>query len=101
MAQPSGQWTPLDRKIYAYSKYDGSRDPSKDFHQPNQVGKRGSQPRGIFTNGSIMWVSDDRDKKIYAYDATGNHSRSSNNDFNNLGSEGNATNHGAFGQMAP
>ena len=76
-----------DRKIYAYSKYDGSRDPSKDF--TNLVSSGNSHPIGIFTDGSTMWVTDAQDDKIYAYEATGDHSRFSNRDFNSLGSAGN------------
>ena len=52
-------------KIYAYKMIDKSRDSAKDFDTLNAAGNR--IPRGIWSDGTTMWVTDSQDDKIYAY----------------------------------
>ena len=73
----------LDRdnnKLYAYEMLGENRgdpDPSKNIDLLKDITLNGEgesfrsylgNPRGIWSNGEIMWVSDLDDKKIYAYD---------------------------------
>ena len=41
------------------------RDPGRDVHL---VATGANNPRGIWSDGTTMWVADDEDLKIYAYD---------------------------------
>ena len=43
----------------------GSRDSSKDFDTLSAAGNTG--PRGIWSDGTTMWVTDTGDTKLYAY----------------------------------
>ena len=52
-------------KLYAYKLSDGSRDSGKDFN--TLVGAGNKHPRGIWSDGTTMWVADRDDDKIYAY----------------------------------
>ena len=51
--------------IYAYDISLQIRDPRKDFTALSAAGN--DRPRGIWSNGTIMWVADQADNKIYAY----------------------------------
>ena len=76
----------VDRRIYAYRMSDKSRDSGKDF---NTLGPAGNdRPRGIWSDGVTMWVSDSVDDKIYAYRMS-DKSRDSGKDFNTLDPAGN------------
>ena len=55
-------------KIYAYDMTTKARDSSQDFDTLNAAGN--TSPRGIWSNGTTMWVSDQTTDKIYAYDMT-------------------------------
>ena len=82
----------VDNKIYAYHHFrmglptPTSRDSAKDF---NTLGAAGNNdPRGIWSDGTTMWVADLVDDKIYAYNlATKAYNR--NADFNTLIAAGN------------
>ena len=52
-------------KLYAFSLSDRSRDASKDFNTLEGAGN--NQPRGLWSDGTTMWVADAKDDKIYAY----------------------------------
>ena len=54
-----------DGKLYAYNRYGGDRDPSKDFNTLRATGN--TRPWGIWSDGETMWVADQADKKIYSY----------------------------------
>ena len=73
----------LDRRIYAYTLSNGSRDRSKEF---SDVGS--FVPKSIWSDGETMWVSDDFSDKIYAYKMS-DKSRDSGKDFNTLNATGN------------
>ena len=61
-----------------------ARDPAKDF----DFSESNADPRGIWSDGTTMWVADSDDRKIYAYAlATGE--RDSSKDFNTLAEAGN------------
>ena len=52
-----------DAKIYAYRKFDGTRDSARDI--PLHSGN--ARPRGIWSNDTTIWVVDLQDIKVYAY----------------------------------
>ena len=54
-----------DGKVYAYRMSDKTRDAFRDFDTLDDAGNR--RPFGIWSNGTTMWVADDRADKIYAY----------------------------------
>ena len=54
-----------DDKIYAYNMKTKARDSAKDFTTLYAAGN--SDPRGIWSDGTTMWVVDWRDATIYAY----------------------------------
>ena len=58
-----------------------ARDPGNDFNTLDAAGNDG--PRGLWSDGSTMWVVDITDDKIYAYDM-GTKARKSSEDFNTL-----------------
>ena len=72
-----------DRRIYAYTLSNGSRDRSKEF---SDVGS--FIPESIWSDGETMWVSDSFYDKIYAYKMS-DKSRDSGKDFNTLNATGN------------
>ena len=57
--------TSLNSKIYAFNLSAKTRDAAKDFETLNAAGNH--QPRGLWSDGTTMWVMDDEDDKIYAY----------------------------------
>ena len=78
-ANPQGIWLDddtmwvaddADGKLYAYNLSNRSRDTSKEFNlhsnNANSSADNGD-PTGIWSNGKTMWVADDVDDKIYAY----------------------------------
>ena len=59
----------------------GERDPGKDFDTLNATGN--SNPQGIWSDGTTVWVVDEADDKIYAYDMA-TKAYDSSKDFNTL-----------------
>ena len=57
----------MQDKLYAYTLAGGSRDSSKDF----TLDSDNSSPRGIWSDGTTIWVVDSGDDKLYAYDLSG------------------------------
>ena len=62
--------------------------PAKDFDTLTAAGN--NNPRGIWSDGKTMWVSDWEDKKIFAYDMT-TKARDPAKDFDTLRAAGNNT----------
>ena len=52
-------------KIYAFHLSEGTRYAAKDFDTLSAAGNR--IPRGLWSDGTTMWVTDSEDEKIYAY----------------------------------
>ena len=78
----------LNDKLYAYDMATKSRVPEKDFNtlEPagNTLGAAGNTwPRGIWSDGTTMWVADSLDDKVYAYDMA-TKARAPGKDFNTL-----------------
>ena len=65
---------------------DKARDSSKDFDTLSAAGN--TNPRGIWSNGTTMWVSDQTTDKIYAYNMS-DKARDSSKDFDTLSAAGN------------
>ena len=61
---PSGDTS--SAKLFAYNMATKARDSAKDFNTLDEAGN--DDPRGLWSDGSIMWVVDQADEKIYAYD---------------------------------
>ena len=61
-----------DQKVYAYAMDTKARVPGRDFNNLHRVNEAGeypdAEPNGIWSDGDIMWVLDDDDHAIYAYD---------------------------------
>ena len=57
--------SPGGRKIYAYDMTTKEREEEKEFNSLIAAGQ--SNPKGIWSNGDIMWVVDKGEDKIYAY----------------------------------
>ena len=53
-------------KIFAYTLSNGQRDEDRDFDTLEAADN--TRPKGIWSDGEIMWVADSLDKKLYAYD---------------------------------
>ena len=65
---------------------DFARDPDEDFDTLDDAGN--DNPKGIWSDGTTMWVVDDGDGKIYAY-ILNTKARDSAKDFNTLDAAGN------------
>ena len=61
----TGQDNNVGNKIYAFNLSARTRDAAKDFETLNAAGNH--RPRGLWSDGTTMWVMDDEDGKIYAY----------------------------------
>ena len=59
----------LNDKLYAYDMVTKARVPTKDFTTLTAAGN--TESGGIWSDGTTMWVADETDDKIYAYDARG------------------------------
>ena len=81
---PSGVWsdgTTLwvsdsgDDKVYAYTLSDGARDTAKEFNLAssswNQATQDNGNSRGMWSDGTTLWVGDLTDKRLYAYTLAG------------------------------
>ena len=75
-----------DSNIYAYDLATKARVPAKDFNTLDAAGN--DSPRGIWSDGTTMWVADIWDNKVYAYDLVSK-ARVSAKDFNALEDAGN------------
>ena len=64
----------------------GAYLPARDFNTLTNVGN--TFPGGLWSDGTTMWVADDGDDKIYAYDLA-TKERNTNEDFNTLSAAGN------------
>ena len=65
-------------KLFAYNMSTKQRDSAKDFNTLDAAGN--DNPRGLWSDGSTMWVVDQFDEKLYAYDMD-TKARVSNEDF--------------------
>ena len=70
-----------------------SHDPSKDFDTLDAAGN--DDPRGIWSDGVTIWVTDDEDEKIYAYNIM-TKARDPSKDFENLEAAGNVAPRGIW-----
>ena len=68
-------------KLFAYNMSTKARDSAKEFNTLDAAGN--DNPRGLWSDGSTMWVVDYSDQKVYAYDMD-TKARVSSKDFNNL-----------------
>ncbi len=65
-----------------------SRNPAQDFNTLIAAGN--NSPRGLWSNGTTMWVENGRDSKLYAYKMV-DKSRDPSKDFNSFIAAGNAS----------
>ena len=60
-----------DNKVFAYTISSGAYDPTKDFEElylsTNTAAQNAESPRGIWSNGTTMFVVDDGDDNVFAY----------------------------------
>ena len=59
-----------DNKVYAYKMSDKSHDPDKDFatlDDADNDAADNNDPRGLWSDGSVLWTADSEDDKLYAY----------------------------------
>ncbi|WP_420621973.1 Calx-beta domain-containing protein [Candidatus Poriferisodalis sp.] len=58
-------------KVFAYKIADGTHDTAKDFEQlylsTNTAAQNAETPRGIWSNGTTMFVADSDDDNVFAY----------------------------------
>ena len=73
-------------KIFAYNMSDKTRNVSQDFNTLEAAGN--GTPRGIWSDGTTMWLSDFIDGKIYAY-VLATKARDATKDYNTLIAAGN------------
>ena len=80
-------------KLFAYRRSDGSRDASRDFNTLKIAGSAldpgNHNPRGLWSDGETMFVTDKNDRKVYAYWIS-NTSRNPDKDLNLHASHTNA-----------
>ena len=83
----------VDEKIYAYNlaaesirSADRTRVSSKEFNTLSDAGN--NDPRGLWSDGTTMWVADNDDNKIYAYNLS-TKARDAAKDINTLSGAGN------------
>ena len=78
--------TVIDTATFTPAYVAGQRYAGKDFDTLYAAGNNG--PRGLWSDGTTMWVSDRADVKLYAYKRSDT-SRDSAKDFNSLPAAGN------------
>ena len=78
--------TVIDTATFTPGYVAGQRYAGKDFDTLYAAGNNG--PRGLWSDGTTMWVSDRADNKLYAYKLSDT-SRDSAKDFNSLPAAGN------------
>ena len=67
MASPCGVLDSHGDKLYAYPFSGEARDTSKDL----DLAGENAAPRGVWSNGTTIWVTDIDDRKLYAYNSSG------------------------------
>ena len=77
---------PVNPKLYAYNLAMKEREPSKDFD--TLIAAENIYPRGIWSDGTTMWVADYYDSKLYAYNLS-TKERDPAKDFDSLVAAGN------------
>ena len=75
--------------IYAYDLATGARKGTDDFYAWILGDADNLSPKGLWSDGTTMWVSDLADGKIYAYDLAAK-SRQPSKDLNTLKNAGNS-----------
>ncbi len=75
--------------IYAYDLATGARKGTDDFYAWILGDADNLSPKGLWSDGTTMWVSDLADGKIYAYDLNAK-SRQPSKDLNTLKNAGNS-----------
>ena len=70
-----------------------ARDAAKDIDGLSAVGN--DDPEGIWSDGTTMWVADESDEKLYAYDLASGQ-RAADNDFETLDAAGNGSPEGIW-----
>ena len=78
--------TLIDTATFTPAHVAGQRYAGKDFDTLYAAGNRG--PRGLWSDGTTLWVSDRDDNKLYAYKLSDT-SRDAAKDFNTLDAAGN------------
>ena len=78
--------TLIDTATFTPAHVAGERYAGKDFDTLYAAGNRG--PRGLWSDGTTLWVSDRDDNKLYAYKLSDT-SRDAAKDFNTLDAAGN------------
>ena len=81
---PNGVWSDgttlwvsdkVDDKVYAYTLADGTRVTAKEFNLASSSWSQGTNDnddsRGMWSDGTTIWVGDLTDKKMYAYTLAG------------------------------
>ena len=62
-------------KLFAYTLATGARDTAKEFNLASsswgQTTNDNANPRGLWSDGTTIWVGDTTDKKVYAYTLAG------------------------------
>ncbi|MBC6401931.1 MAG: hypothetical protein GDA37_13180, partial [Ekhidna sp.] len=61
----NADFTSDNDKIYAYVLADGTRDEGKEINTLNGAGN--NDPKGVWSDDTILWVVDADDGKLYAY----------------------------------
>ena len=65
----------LHDKLYAYGVSNGARQYGREFDLAKSTEyantNENSNPAGVWTDGTTLWVADDNDAKIYAYAVSG------------------------------
>ena len=84
-------------KIYAYDQSTKARDSGKDFNTLDSSGI--DFPRGIWSDGTTMWVAEDVDNKLYAFNMT-TKARDADEDFDTLNDAGNRDPNGIWSDGA-
>ena len=74
--------------VRAYRKSDQTRDDEKDITGRTMEAAGNVKSRGIWSDGTTMWVADSREDKIFAYDKT-TRQRDASKDFYTLRAAGN------------
>ena len=81
-----------EEKIYAYDMATKDRVPGRDFNNLHRINEEGDYPEaypwGIWSGGNIMWVVDNDDDNVYAYDLN-TKARVPGEDFTGLTAVGN------------
>ena len=75
-------------KIYAYDLASGAHRPDRDIDTIDDAGN--DSPRGVWSDGTTMWVADGYDRKMFAYDLASG-ARRPDRDIDTLDDAGNGS----------